>query len=83
MTSTVTDGESDSAKFNPTCPDGSYELLLSNQTDRTVAVQLCQLNKENKENFMRNVKLDGKDINPKTVDWPDRYYLIYTTLVVE
>eukprot|EP00210_Caulerpa_lentillifera_P000859 g832.t1 len=72
MTSTVADGEADSAKFNPTCPDGSYTLLLSNQTDRTVAIQLCQLDKDNKENFMRNVKLDGKEINPKSLDWPNR-----------
>lgn len=73
MTSTVIDGESDTAKFNPTCPDGSYELELNNQTDRTVAVQLCQLNKNKEYQFMRNVKLDGKDINIREVNWPERY----------
>ena len=72
MSSTVAEGEAESAKFNPSCPDGSYELDLSTQTDRSVAVQLCQLNGVQSLNQMHNVRLDGKVIQPKNMDWPDR-----------
>ena len=72
MSSTVADGEAESAKFNPSFPDGSYHLNLSNQTDRTVAIQLCQLNASVSPSQMRNVTLDGKEIQPQNMDWPDR-----------
>ncbi|GMH33627.1 hypothetical protein BSKO_01461 [Bryopsis sp. KO-2023] len=73
LTSTVVEGEPQAARFNPACPDGSYELDLSAQAERTVAVQLCQLGKDAQEDYMRNVKLDGQSIpDIKSMDWPDR-----------
>lgn len=73
MSSTVADGEAESAKFNPSFPDGNYELDLTSQTDRTVAVQLCQLNGVQSLSQMRNVTLSGKEVQPKNMDWPDRH----------
>lgn len=73
LTSTVAQGEAYAARFNPACPDGTYELNLALQTERTVAVQLCQLNNDAPEDHMRNVKLDGQTVsNLKSLDWPDR-----------
>lgn len=73
LTSTVAQGEANAARFNPACPDGSYELNLAIQTERTVAVQLCQLDKDAEDEYMRNIKLDGSIISGlKSMDWPDR-----------
>ncbi|CAD7702924.1 unnamed protein product, partial [Ostreobium quekettii] len=82
MTSAVVEGQAHAAQFNPACPDGSYELDLSDQTERAVAVQLCQLDNAADDDFMRNVKLDKQSISSiKALDWPDRLPTVGTLTV--
>eukprot|EP00210_Caulerpa_lentillifera_P002677 g2557.t1 len=58
--------------FNPACPNGQYNLKLSDAAERSVALQLCQLDQQSAFNLMKNIKLNGTAITSvANAGWPD------------
>lgn len=58
--------------FNPACPNGQYSLNLATPAERSVALQLCQLDQQSAFNLMKNIKLNGTAVTSATeANWPD------------
>lgn len=61
------------AEFNPSCPDGSYQLNLAAAADRAVAQQLVVLDVQSGQDLMRNITLDGRNVaSCRKAGWPER-----------
>ncbi|GAX76994.1 hypothetical protein CEUSTIGMA_g4441.t1 [Chlamydomonas eustigma] len=59
------------ADFNPLAPDGRYSLNLAEGTDRAIATQLCSLDAASEADYMKNIKLEGRNIpSCKSANWP-------------
>ena len=59
--SSGTRSHSSAADFNPLAPDGSYTLNLAEHVDRAVAMQLCSIDEASDNDFMKNIKHDGRN----------------------
>lgn len=59
-------------KFNPAHPEGSYTLSMAVPAQRTIAALLCNLDREHKEDIIKNIRLDGRNLdgNIKKLNWP-------------
>jgi hypothetical protein len=61
------------AEFNPSCPDGAYQLDLAAAADRAVAQQLAALDVASGQDLMRNITLDGRNLGScRKAGWPER-----------
>jgi hypothetical protein len=61
------------AEFNPSCPDGSYQLNLAAAADRAVVQQLVVLDVQSGQDLMRNITLDGRNVaSCRKAGWPER-----------
>ena len=54
-------------------PSGHYTLNLADPAERSIALQLCQLNRQPVNHLMKNTKLNGAVIPPaKYKNWPEK-----------
>lgn len=58
--------------FNPAHPDGNYTLKMTEPAQRTIAALLCNLDLDHQEDMIKNIRLDGKNLdgNVKKLGWP-------------